>query len=196
MNKTVCLSAVGKVVQESQVTQVSNLKTKLLVAAKCHSWVKWLPRRQESLSSDPQYAQRSKIWWLLLIIPALGTRGLLPSSTLSWIYQYHLRWGLWPWFCSWNTQEPLFKAFAYVFVAHLRDLVVQFNAITSESFFLCTTCKGNCSPHLWPTAHLIILTDTLSPRLCHLWFELPLEFCTPSHGFCTRPGSCYCVSGV
>lgn len=36
-------------------------------------------------------------------------------------------------------------AFAYVFVAHLRDLVVQFNAITSESSFLCTTCEGHFS---------------------------------------------------
>ena len=36
MHKTVCLSAVGKVVQDSQMTQVSNLKTKFLVAAKCH----------------------------------------------------------------------------------------------------------------------------------------------------------------
>lgn len=50
----------------------------LLVAAKCHYWVKSLLSRQENLISDSQCAQRSKMWCLVPVTPVLGTRLLLP----------------------------------------------------------------------------------------------------------------------
>lgn len=50
-----------------------------------------------------------------------------------------------------------------------------------------TTCKGNCSPWLWPAIHFTITIDILSSKLCCLWFEVPLEFWTSSHGFSMKP---------